>query len=105
ARSGRPLDQLDAADIQWAIEADYIGQLCAQLVLTVSPRRIVLGGGVMNQQRLYPLIRRRMQHWLGGYIDREEVLGLIDDYVVAPRLGAQAGVLGALALAFAAAAR
>ncbi|HXR23744.1 MAG TPA: ROK family protein [Candidatus Binataceae bacterium] len=99
ARSGKPLDRLDATDPQWAIEADYLGQLCAQLVLTVSPRRIVLGGGVMNQQRLFPLIRRRLQHWLGGYIDREEVLGFIDEYVVAPGLGAQAGVLGALALA------
>ncbi len=100
ARSGKPLDRLDATDPQWAIEADYLGQLCAQLVLTISPQRIVLGGGVMNQQRLYPLIRRRMQHWLGGYIDREEVLGFVDDFVVAPGLGAQAGVLGALALAY-----
>jgi fructokinase len=99
ARSGKPLDRLDATDSQWTIEADYLGQLCAQLVLTVSPRRIVLGGGVMNQQRLFPLIRRRLQHWLGGYIDREEVLGFVDEYVVAPGLGAQAGVLGALALA------
>ncbi len=105
ARCGKSLDQLDAGDPQWEIEADYLGQLCAQLVLTISPRRIVLGGGVMNQLQLFPLIRRRLQLWLGGYIDREEVLACVDDYVVPPRLGAQAGILGALALAFDAAAR
>ena len=56
------------------IEADYLGQLCAQLVLTVSPQRIIMGGGVMSQQRLFPLVRQRMRHWLGGYIDRREIL-------------------------------
>jgi fructokinase len=99
ARSGRSLDQLDADHPQWDIEADYIAQLCAQLVLTISPRRIILGGGVMNQARLFPLIRSRLQHWLGGYVDRDELQAGIDAYVVPPGLGAQAGVLGALALA------
>jgi fructokinase len=99
ARSGRSLDLLGADHPQWDIEADYIGQLCAQLVLTISPRRIVLGGGVMNQARLFPLIRLRLQHWLGGYVDREELQAGIDSFVVPPGLGGQAGVLGALALA------
>ncbi|MFI4889688.1 MAG: ROK family protein [Steroidobacterales bacterium] len=98
ARSGASLDQLDARHPQWEILADYLGQLCLQLVLTVSPRRIVMGGGVMNQTRLLPMIRARLQHWLQGYIDRPEVLAGIEGYVVAPGLGAQAGVLGALAL-------
>jgi len=73
--------------------------LCAQLVVTVSPQRIVMGGGVMNQARLLPLIRPRLRHWLGGYIDRREILDGADGYVVAPELGDRAGVLGALVLA------
>ena len=56
------------------MEADYLGQLCAHLVLTLSPQRIVMGGGVMSQERLLPVIRQRMLHWLGGYIDRREIL-------------------------------
>ena len=71
ARSGSSLQHLDAEHPQWEIEADYLGQLCAQLVMTISPQRIVMGGGVMSQARLLPLIRERMRHWLGGYIDRE----------------------------------
>jgi fructokinase len=99
ARSGAPLQQLDEAHPQWTIEADYLGQLCAQLVLTVSPQRIVMGGGVMSQARLLPLVRKRLLHWLGGYVDRSEILCDIDRYVVAPQLGDDAGVCGALVLA------
>jgi fructokinase len=99
ARSGASLQQLEETHIQWQIEADYLGQLCAQLVMTISPQRIVMGGGVMTQLRLLPLIRERMDHWLGGYIDRSEIRAGAVRYVVAPELGDRAGVLGALALA------
>ncbi len=105
ARTGSSLQQLDAAHPQWEIEADYLGQLCAQLVVTISPRRIVMGGGVMAQQRLLPLIRGRMRHWLAGYIDCREILVDTDRYVVAPELGDRAGIVGALALAMDAARR
>jgi fructokinase len=99
ARSGATLADLDSAHVQWEIEADYLGQLCAQLVLTLSPQRIVLGGGVMSQAQLLGPIRLRMLHWLGGYVDRNEVLSDDSSYLVTPGLGDQAGVLGALALA------
>ena len=99
ARTGACLVELDETHPQWEIEADYLGQLCAQLVVTVSPQRIVMGGGVMSQVRLLPLIRARLRHWLGGYIDRSEILVAADRYVVAPELGNNAGVLGALVLA------
>ena len=98
ARAGNELRHLDAAHVQWQIEADYLGQLCAQLVLAVSPQRIILGGGVMAET-LFPLVRRRTLHWLGGYIDRCEILSDIERYIVPPALHARAGVLGALCLA------
>ncbi len=99
ARSGATLADLDAAHIQWELEADYLGQLCAQLVLTLSPQRIVMGGGVMKQARLLGPIRRRTRHWLGGYINHDGVLSDDSGYIVTPGLGDRAGVLGALALA------
>ncbi len=105
ARTGALLQELDAAHPQWDIEADYLGQLCAQLVLTVSPQRIVMGGGVMSQARLLPSLRERTRHWLGGYIDRREVITDLDRYIVAPGLGDEAGIMGALALAMDAAAK
>jgi fructokinase len=104
ARSGADLSLLDARHVQWEIQADYLGQLCAHMVLTFSPQRIIMGGGVMSQERLYPALRQRMQHWLGGYIDRGEILGEAARYVVPPALGTRAGVLGGVALAMVAAA-
>jgi fructokinase len=98
-RSGRELSQLGMDHPQWEIEADYLGQLCATLVLTVSPQRIILGGGVMNQQALFPMVRERLLQWLAGYIDHDELLRHTSRYVVAPALGGRAGVMGALALA------
>jgi fructokinase len=103
ARAGCELQYLEAAHVQWELQADYLGQLCAQLVLTVSPQRIIIGGGVMSQDCLFPLVRLRMQHWLGGYIDRPEILRHAVRYIVPPLLGAQSGVLGALSLAIGAA--
>jgi fructokinase len=103
ARTGFPLDQLAISHPQWEIEADYLGQLCAQLVLTISPRRIVIGGGVMGQTRLLPMIREQTCRWLRGYIDRPEIIAAVDDYIVSPGLGPRSGVLGALALAMCAA--
>lgn len=104
ARSGARLEQLPADHAQWEIEADYLGQLCALLLMTLSPQRIVLGGGVMSQTQLLAPTRRQLQHWAAGYIDRTEVLSEVDRYVVSPALGDQAGVRGALALAMDAAA-
>ncbi len=97
ARTNRSLKAAPAADLIWELEADYLGQLCATMVNTVSPHRILLGGGVMQQQRLFPAVRARMRHWLGGYCQRPEVMG--DDYVCAPALGELAGVKGGLVLA------
>jgi fructokinase len=99
ARCGADLSCLDATHAQWEMQADYLGQLCAQLVLTLSPQRIIMGGGVMAQERLFPLIRQRMLHWLGGYVDRSEILADIHHYVVPPALGTRAGVLGGISLA------
>jgi fructokinase len=104
ARSGASLADLDTAHMQWELEADYLGQLCAQLVLALSPQRIVMGGGVMNQVRLLGPVRRRMRHWLGGYIDRNDVQSDDSGFIVTPALADRAGVLGALALAIDAAA-
>jgi fructokinase len=98
-RSGCDLSSLSADHPQWTMQADYLAQLCATLVLTVSPRRIILGGGVMSCLALFPLIRTRMLHWLAGYVDHAELLQHSDRYLLPPGLGQRSGVLGALSLA------
>lgn len=105
ARLGHELGDAPHDHPIWAIEADYLGQLCAQLVLTLSPQRIVLGGGVMQHARLFAPVRERTRHWLGGYIARDAVETDIDRYIVPPGLDDRSGILGALRLATMAAQR
>jgi fructokinase len=96
ARTGRTLKDAPPADPIWAIEADYLGQLCALLVLAHSPQRILIGGGVM-QERLYAAVHERMLHSLHGYIEAEELQS--PHYIAPPGLGTAAGIKGALSLA------
>ena len=68
------------------------------LTLTLAPQRIILGGGVMHQTHLFPMIQEELQRMLNGYLQTREVMEGIEHYVVPPGLGDNAGLLGALAL-------
>ncbi|MDE6953573.1 MAG: ROK family protein [Erysipelotrichales bacterium] len=84
----------------WDLEAWYIAQALAIYVLTISPKKIILGGGIMHQSQLFPIIHKYLQERLNGYIQKDEITtDAIKDYIVWPELGDNAGVCGALALA------
>jgi fructokinase len=83
----------------WQLEAHYMALGVANLVCILSPQRIILGGGVMKQMGLFPLIRRNTLKFLNGYIQSDIIVKDIDSYVMPPALGENAGVVGALALA------
>ncbi|MWV45674.1 ROK family protein [Paenibacillus sp. HJL G12] len=82
----------------WSIEAHYIAQALTGAILMNSPQKVILGGGVMQQHQLFPLIREEVQRNLNGYVHAEEILDRIEEYIVPPGLGAQSGLYGALAL-------
>jgi fructokinase len=82
----------------WQMEAYYIAQAVAGTILMLSPKKVILGGGVMKQEQLFPLIRSEVLKQLNGYVNAEAILEGIDDYIVAPGLGDNAGLCGALAL-------
>ncbi|HTX78915.1 MAG TPA: ROK family protein, partial [Longilinea sp.] len=98
-RWGVSADQLPAEHPAWALEAHYIALALQDYICILSPERIILGGGVMQQLHLFPLIRAELKTLLNGYIDTPEIIAGIDQYIVPPGLGNRAGVLGALALA------
>jgi fructokinase len=98
-RWGRKADQLPPDHPAWALEAHYLALALCTWVCTISPKRILLGGGVMQQAHLFPLIRKELAELLNGYIRTPEIMSGMDDYVAPPALGSRAGVLGALALA------
>ena len=99
ARWGTPGQSLPVDHPAWPLEAHYIGLALTTIILVLSPQRIILGGGVMEQPQLLPLVHERVQTSLNGYVQHRSILEAIDRYIVAPGLGNQAGVLGAFALA------
>lgn len=99
-RWGKKGHELIDNDKVWEIEAFYLAQAITNYIYILSPERIILGGGVMKQQQLFPLIRKNVINMLNGYVSspyltEEE----IDQYIVSPGLTDEAGVKGALYLA------
>lgn len=82
----------------WGMEAYYIAQAVAGTILTLSPKKVILGGGVMKQMQLFPLIRSEVLKQLNGYVNVEAIVTGIDEYIVPPGLGDNAGLCGSLAL-------
>ncbi len=87
------------SDPFWDIEADYIASALMNYILTLSPKKIILGGGVMQREFLFPKVRNRVRELLNGYVSSKVVLEQIDQYILPPALGNQAGSMGAIALA------
>lgn len=98
-RWGRPAEELDDHHAAWPLEARYLALALVNMILTLSPQRIILGGGVMGQKRLYPMVRTNVLQLLNGYVQSPAILERTDDFIVPPALGNRAGVLGAFALA------
>lgn len=96
ARAGDGATQLQADDPVWDSIAWPLAQLCHAIVCASAPLTIAIGGGVaQNHPHLLSRIERLLVESLGGYVD----LPGNGAYVRAPELGADAGPLGAIALA------
>jgi len=98
-RWGHVAEELPADHPAWRLEAHYLALGLANLICTLSPQRIILGGGIMRQTALFQMVRRKVQQLLNGYLQVPAILEQIDQYIVPAALGNRAGVLGAIALA------
>ena len=83
----------------WKLEAHYLALALVNYIVTLAPQRIILGGGVMEQETLFPMIRLEVLSLLNNYINTPRLLDNIKTYIVPPMLGKRAGVLGGIALA------
>ncbi len=99
ARWGKPANELPLDHPAWKMEAHYLALAVHNYICTLSPNQIILGGGVMQQKHLFPLIHEEVKRLLNGYIRLPTILERIDEYIVPPGLGGRAGILGAVALA------
>lgn len=96
-RYGKKAADLAGDEVVWDLEADYIAQALTGYILTLSPEIIILGGGVMHQMQLFPLIRKKVTEYLGGYVNTEE-LSDMDHYIVPASLHDNQGIMGCLEL-------
>lgn len=99
-RWGKKAIELSENKKVWEIEAFYIAQALCDYIFTLSPNKIILWGGVMHQEHLFPLVREKVKTMLNGYIDHCAILEDIDNYIVPPALGDEPGIKGALRLGY-----
>ncbi len=83
----------------WALEAEYLALGILGIVTVVSPERVIVGGGVVERAGLLDRVRAWLPELVAGYLQTPLLGAQIDRYLVAPELGDDAGVLGAIALA------
>jgi len=97
ARWGKPARELIDRPEVWELESSYIAQAIADYLLVLSPEKVILGGGVMKQEQLFPLIRKKVPELLNGYL---QIPGLrdIENYIVAPELADDQGIMGCAAM-------
>ncbi len=96
-RWGRKAAELADREVVWQLEAEYIAQALVNYTCILSPQRIILGGGVMHQTQLLPMIREKFAKLLNGYLKTRE-LDDLDSYIVVQSLDDKQGIMGALKL-------
>ncbi|MEH7111549.1 ROK family protein [Neobacillus niacini] len=79
----------------WELQGYYIAQALMQYMLILSPKKIILGGGIMHQKQLFPSIYKHLKEFIADYV----ILPELSDYIVSPGLGDDAGITGSLMLA------
>ncbi|WP_404712912.1 ROK family protein [Sphingomonas sp. MMS24-J13] len=95
---GGSLATLPHDHVAWEVQADYCAQIAAMLILTVSPVKLVFGGGVMKQEALFGPLRDRTAALLGGY-GRDTDRASLESRIVPPGCKEAPGLVGAYLLA------
>ena len=94
------LKALSDDDEVWDFFAYYLAQLCASIILMVSAEKIVIGGGVMNRESLFPRIREYTVSILNNYIQHDDVTNISSPLIGPSVFGSKAGIIGAAFLAY-----
>lgn len=98
ARWGKKAYELVDKQVVWELESEYLAKGIVNLVLTLSPQKVILGGGVMHQEQLFPMIREKVVSLLNHYYDTKEIAD-IEHYIVPASLSDDQGIMGAIRLA------
>ena len=94
ARWGVDPEKLPENHEAWAIEAELLSLGLINLISNYSPDKIILGGGVMSQKHLLPIVRNN----IGKFWNDFTPLGNLSDLITKPALGKDSGIVGSLSL-------
>ncbi len=98
-RWGQKAETLPPDHPAWDLEAHYIALALSSYIVTLSPQKIIIGGGVASQKQMLPLVRQKVAAQLNGYVQSRHITHEMEQFIVLPGLGNRAGVMGAIALA------
>ena len=98
-RYGKEGDELKNDNKVWDLEAEYLAQSLVNIILMLQPQRIILGGGVMHQEQLFPLIRQKVKSKINNYLITKE-LDNMDEYIVPCSLNDKQGILGSFKIGY-----
>ena len=98
-RWGQRGEELPDDHAAWIWESYYLALAISDFICTLSPEKVIIGGGLMEKKQLFPMIRKNVVQLLNGYIQAKAVMEDIESYIVPPGVGGLAGILGAIALA------
>ena len=98
-RWGKEANELKNDEKVWELEADYIAQALVNIILMLQPQRIILGGGVMHQEQLFPLIRQKVKNKINNYLITKELENM-DEYIVPCSLNDKQGILGSFKIGY-----
>jgi fructokinase len=108
-RWGKPPEEILESDKNydraWNLEANYVAIGTCNLICTLSPQRIILGGGIMNHTNLLEKVQKKVEKLLNKYVTALDSMEKITSYLVRPALVdaksniSLSGVLGAIILA------
>ncbi|WP_435418286.1 ROK family protein [Parerythrobacter aurantius] len=99
-RWGASLDEMAARESDAVpLIASYLADFAVTLVLMHMPDRLIFGGGVMKAPGLLESLRVQTEERLAGYVSHPRLDPGLARYIVAPGLGDDAGIIGAIELA------
>lgn len=98
-RWGQKAETLPEDHPAWELETEYLSLALVNYITILSPKKIIMGGGVMGNEFIFPRIRNKVKQLLNNYVRSPEILDNMDNYIIPPKLGENTGVLGGIALA------
>lgn len=90
--------KLDDDHIAWQFETEYLAKAISSLVFTLSPEKVILGGGIMHKTILFEMIHSNLKKYINNYFDYPALQDMTN-FVVPASFGDNTGVKGSLALA------